>query len=109
MKTTMKGMKKKRTSIVARGPRAKASVFNGRKEKTTSGLTKAMLFKNKHGKVVSKAASAAGKKAFKNISKWTVALASARKALNIKGFVPVNGNTAEGKALYAKAKSLYHA
>merc|ERR1719379_1467156 len=43
---------------------AKAAVFNGRKEKTVGGLTKATLTKSKSGKIVSKAASAASKKKF---------------------------------------------
>jgi len=34
---------------------------------------------------------------------------AARKALQIQGFVAINGKSAEGKALYAKAKSLVSA
>jgi len=33
----------------------------------------------------------------------------ARKELGIKGFCAVNGKTASGKALYAKAKAIYAA
>eukprot|EP00441_Pelagodinium_beii_P044965 CAMPEP_0197619120 /NCGR_PEP_ID=MMETSP1338-20131121/188_1 /TAXON_ID=43686 ORGANISM="Pelagodinium beii, Strain RCC1491" /NCGR_SAMPLE_ID=MMETSP1338 /ASSEMBLY_ACC=CAM_ASM_000754 /LENGTH=35 /DNA_ID= /DNA_START= /DNA_END= /DNA_ORIENTATION= len=34
---------------------------------------------------------------------------TARKELGIKGFQAVGGKSAQGKALYAKAKSLYKA
>merc|ERR1711979_119038 len=101
------GMKVKKVSIVARGRGAKARVFNGKKEKTSGGLTKATLTKNKSGKVVSKAASAAAKKKFATsaLKKWIDAVKKARKELGIKKFCPVGGKTAQGKALYAKAKS----
>merc|ERR1712049_47815 len=104
----MKAMKKvKKVSIIARGKRAKIAVFNGKKEKTVGGLTKATLIKNKSGKIVSKAASARSKKAFATsaLKKWGDALKQARKEMGIKGFCAVNGKTAQGKALYAKVKS----
>jgi len=56
--------------------------------------------KNKHGIVVSKKQSAASKK---NAAKWLGAVMSARKALGLKGFVPIK----KGTPLYTKAKSLY--
>jgi len=68
-------------------------------------LNKGSLLKNKRGKIVSKASAAAGKKAYSKIKKWTEACQKARKALNIKGFCPIGGKTAQGKALYAKAKA----
>merc|ERR1711884_869257 len=107
-KTTMKAMKAKRVSVIAKGKMARASVFAGRKEKTTGGMTKAKLSKNKRGKIVSKAASVRAKRNFADsaLKKWCDATKAARKALNLKGFVPVGGKTAQGKALYAKAKSL---
>ncbi|CAK9109439.1 Dinoflagellate viral nucleoprotein 5 (DNVP5) [Durusdinium trenchii] len=108
-KTAMKVMKKKAVSKIARGKRAKASVFKGNKEKTASGHAKTDLMKNKRGKVVSKLQNAAGKKAYKNISAWNTALMQARKELGIKGFCAVNGKTAQGKALYAKAKAIFAA
>ncbi len=40
---------------------------------------------------------------------WAECVFAARKALNLKGFVAINGKLAEGKALYAKAKALYSA
>ena len=81
----------------------------GSKEKTASGFSKADLLKNKRNKVVTKKQHAAGKKAYKNISAWTIAVTKARKELGIKGFCAVNGKTAQGKALYAKAKAIYAA
>merc|ERR1712176_759619 len=107
MKVAMKKVAMKK-SQVAKGKRAKSSVFRGTKVKTSGGLTKDKLVKNKHGKVVSKAASAAAKKRG-SLTAWGKAVAAARKQLNIKGFVAVGGKTAQGKALYAKAKSLYKA
>merc|ERR1719158_2393440 len=106
---SMKAMKKvKKVSVIARGKYAKAAVFNGKKAKTVGGLTKETLTKSKSGKIVSKAASARGKKMFAQsaLKKWCVATAQARKSLGIKGFCPVGGKTAQGKALYAKVKAL---
>merc|ERR1719278_1999353 len=105
-KKVMKAMKPKVVSKIAKGKRARLAVFRGTKEKTTSGLTKALLIKSKSGKIVSKKSSAAGKKAYKNIQGWTKAVQQAKKALGVKGFCIVGGKTAEGKALYAKAKSI---
>merc|ERR1719221_584075 len=105
----MKAMKTKRKSVIARGKRARAAVFSGRKEKTTSGLTKSNLMMNSRGKIVSKARSALGKSRYaKGLGMWIAAVMGARKALGVsKGFVAINGKTAEGKAIYAKAKALY--
>ena len=49
-------------SVIAKGKRAKVSVFKGSKAKTSSGLKKSDLKKNKNGKIVSAKKSAAGKK-----------------------------------------------
>merc|ERR1712187_835097 len=106
---SMRRMKKaKRVSVIAKGKRARATVFHGTKEKTQSGMTKAMLIKNKNGRIVSKKASAHAKKVYatSGAKKWAEALRAARKALNIKGFVAIGGKTAQGKALYAKTKAL---
>ena len=102
--TKKKARKVKRVSIIAKGKRAKSAVFKGKKVKTSSGLKASDLKKNKSGKVVSKKASAAG---HKKLGAWTAAVAKARSALGIKGFCAVNGKKGQGKALYAKAKSLY--
>merc|ERR1719401_694389 len=64
--------------------------------------------RNSRGKIVSKARAAVAKKHFaKGLGMWTAAVKAARKALNLTGFVAINGKSAEGKACYAKAKSLY--
>ena len=107
MKGAMKAMKTKRVSKIAKGKYGRAQVLRGTKEKTASGLTKDKLFKNKRGKIVSRKASAAGKKRYSAIKMWAESIAAARKALNLKGFVAVNGPKPEGKALYAKAKAIY--
>merc|ERR1712137_483907 len=79
-------MKAKKVSKIARGVRAKSSVFSGRKEKTSGGLTKAELTRNKHGKVVSKKASARAKQNYTNsIKAWAEAVKAARKALGLTG------------------------
>merc|ERR1719436_158669 len=107
---SMRSMKKKRVSVIAKGKLARAVVFRGSKEKTRSGLNKSMLMKSKSGKIVSKRSSARAKKMYASgtngIKAWTEAVKAARKALNIKGFVAVGGESAAGKALYAKAKTL---
>merc|ERR1712139_751153 len=100
MKAMKKAMKAMKVSKIAKGKRAKSVVFSGGKEKTASGLKKSDLVKNRRGKIVSKKSVAAGKKAYKNIQKWTEAVAKARKALGLKGFVAIK----KGTPLYTKAK-----
>merc|ERR1712072_1377495 len=100
----MKAMKKKKGSKIAKGKRAKASVWLGGKTKTAGGLKKTDLMKSKSGKLVSKKSHAAGKKAYKNIKGWTVAVQKARNELGVKGFVAVK----KGSALYKKAKEFYN-
>merc|ERR1712242_529300 len=110
--TKMKVMKKamKAKSVIAKGVMAKSLVFKGFKSKTQGGLTKDKLVKSKSGKIVSKARSARAKKAFgSTLGTWNKAVAAARKALGIEGFCPMGGKSAQGKALYAKTKSLYNA
>merc|ERR1719230_1948539 len=99
----MKAMKKKTVSKIAKGKNARSSVFSGTKEKTKTGLTKSDLIKNSYGKIVSKKASAAGKKRYGNIKGWIEAVSKARKELGVKGFVAVK----KGSALYKKAKEIY--
>merc|ERR1719478_491134 len=101
----MKSMKAKKKSVIAKGKYARSVVFAGRKVKTASGLKKSDLHKNKRGKIVSKAATAAGKKAYKYISGWIAACKTARKELGLKGFVACK----KGSAFYKKAKELYTA
>jgi hypothetical protein len=83
--------------------RKKLTVFNGTIPKTSSGLTRACLIKNKRNKIVSKKQQAAGKKAYARIEKWTEAVQKARNALGIFGFVAVK----KGTPLYMKAKEFY--
>merc|ERR1740115_20077 len=99
----MKPMKKKamKVSKIARGVMAYSQVLKGRREKTVGGLAAKDLMKNKNGRVVSKKKHAAGGK-----HPWMVAVKAARKSLGITGFCPCGGKSSEGKALYAKAKSL---
>merc|ERR1712224_556756 len=106
MKMRKMAMKK---SVIAKGKRAKSSVFKGTKAKTSGGLAKGDLKKNKAGKIVSKKASDRAKKSkgYKKIMAWGTAFKAARKALGIKGFCPCGGKTAQGKALLAKTRSFY--
>merc|ERR1719203_2780008 len=90
-----KTMKAKRVSKIAKGRMAKALVLRGSKVKTAGGLTRDGLIKNKRGKVVSKKAAAAGKRRYQYIQAWVKSLAAARKALNLQGFVAVNGSSAQ--------------
>merc|ERR1712072_1324233 len=99
-------MKAKRVSKVGKGRLAKALVLRGSKEKTVGGLTRDALMRNKRGKVVSKKASAVGKQRFRNIETWVSSVVAARKALQVTGFVAINGKSLQGKALYVKSKAL---
>jgi len=91
----MKAMKAMK--VISKGL-SRRHVFAGKASKSKGGLTKDKLVKNKNGRVVSKAASARGKK-----NPWFAAVAAARKALNVKGFVAIK----KGSPLYVKAKALY--
>merc|ERR1719345_641048 len=90
----MRAMKKK----VVSARLAKRHAFAGKITKTTSGLSKGDLVKNKAGRIVSKKRSALSKK-----SPWLAAVKQARSALKIKGFVAIK----KGSPLYKKAKELY--
>mmetsp|Transcript_58548 Transcript_58548/g.130890 ORF Transcript_58548/g.130890 Transcript_58548/m.130890 type:complete len:113 (+) Transcript_58548:66-404(+) len=99
----MKPMKPMKTSKIG----SKISVFKGTKEKTSSGLKKSDYIKNKNGKIVSLKMSALAKKRYGSTLKaWADAVKAARKSLGVTGFVAIGGKSPEGKALYAKAKSL---
>ena len=113
MKKSMKAMRKRKAmkiSKIAKGKRARVSVWNNpKKDKTSGGLRKSDLKKNKAGKIVSRAASDAAKKgkSYKKIMAWNRAVKAARKQLGIKGFCPVRGKTAKGQKLYKLVKSIY--
>merc|ERR1712214_182395 len=94
----IKVMKAKKVSIIAKGKRARAAVFSGKKAKTSTGMTKDGLIKSKTGRIVSKKASAHSKKNFAKspLKKWCDAVKQARKQLNISGFCAVGGKTAQG-------------
>uniref|UniRef100_A0A7S1A9E6 Uncharacterized protein n=1 Tax=Noctiluca scintillans TaxID=2966 RepID=A0A7S1A9E6_NOCSC len=109
VKASSKAKPTPRVSKVARGRYAKVLVLRGRKERTAGGLKADNLFKNKRGKVVSKKASAAGQRQYRNIEAWVEAHMSARAALRVTGFAPLNGRTLTGKALYVKTRALYAA
>merc|ERR1711874_584277 len=110
-KAMKNAMKAKRVSKIAKGKNSRRVVMQGYKEKTATGLTAAMLMRNKRNKIVSKKAHAASVKQFNRSSLrfWNEAVREARKAVNATGFVAINGKTAQGKALYAKAKALFAA
>merc|ERR1712000_321827 len=72
-------------------------------EGSSSGLKKSDLLKNRSGKIVSKKSHAAGKKAYKHIKGWTVAVTKAKKDLGLTGFVAVK----KGTPLYKAAKAIY--
>merc|ERR1712085_153508 len=82
----MKAMKKKamKKSVIAKGKMAKAMVMRGSKEKTSGGLKKDSLRKNKGGKIVSKKASESSKKKYAGsaFQKWIKACQAARKAFS---------------------------
>merc|ERR1719361_2811976 len=101
---TKQVMKGKRISKIARGRLAKAMVMRGKFEKTVGGLRAESLMKNKRGKVVSKRKSAVNARTSKD---WIDSIISARKLLSLDGFVAINGNSVQGKALYLKAKADY--
>ena len=90
-KVVKKRKAKKRVSKVARGRLAKAQVFKGRKAKTVGGLTRKDITRNKHGRYVSRKASARGKK-----NGWMAAVKRARRALKVKGFCAVGGKSRAG-------------
>merc|ERR1712066_333266 len=103
-----KARKSKRVSTIAKGKFARALVLAGKKQKTASGLTQDKLMKNKQGKIVSKVRSALSKRRYttSSIKTWAEAVKTARKSLSLTGFVAINGKSAQGKALYAKTKSI---
>merc|ERR1712194_995318 len=106
----MNAMKKKATkkSVIAKGKRAKAMVSHGSKEKTSGGLKKDSLRKNRGRKIVSKKASDRAKKNYAGsaLQKWAKACQAARKELGIKR---LSARGPQGRALHAKTKALYRA
>merc|ERR1719181_2187770 len=56
------------------------AVWFGKIEKSKGGLKKSSLMKTKSGKIVSSKQYALGKKAFKKLGAWNVAVSKAKKA-----------------------------
>jgi hypothetical protein len=83
---------------------SRRQVWNGSRQKTSSGCDKSTFKLNKNGKVVSKKRSAFGHRQFKNIRGWIQAVSKARKALGITGFCAVK----KGTPLYRKAREFYN-
>ena len=84
-------------------------VIQGFHKKTKSGLERQDLGYSKHtGKVMSLRRSFASKKQYKGsyLQLWNKCKAKARKLLGLRGFVPVNGASADGKRLYDKTCEL---
>merc|ERR1712066_858934 len=102
MKAAMKKVMKKKPTV-AKGNLAKSLVFRGNRVKTSGGLKKTDLKKNKNGKVVSIAMSNAGKKSFRHISGWIAATKKARAELKITGFQALK----KGTPFYRKVKEIY--
>merc|ERR1712228_768089 len=101
-KRVMRRRRRKRVS--KRGSRGQ--VWRGTREKVkTTGQTKGDLMKNRNGKIVSKKANKAGKRAYKNngLGKWTKAFMQARKNLGLKGFVACK----KGSKFYKEAMKIY--
>merc|ERR1712176_121542 len=104
MKKVLKTVKKvKKSTKIAKGKHAKSTVWQNRKEKTSSGLKKEDLKKNNDGKIVTKKKSAQGRAQFANVAQWIGACKQARQELGLTGFVAVK----KGTPLYEKAKELY--
>merc|ERR1712168_502816 len=92
--------RRKARKVSIRGTRAQ--VFRGSRAKVkTTGQTKNDLMKNKNGKIVSKKANSAGKKAYKRngLAKWNKAFMQARKNMGVSGFVACK----KGSKLYKEA------
>merc|ERR1712138_191972 len=109
MKKAMKSMRRRRRAMRVSKIGKRRSVFSGKREKTSSGLKRSDLKKNKAGKIVSRKASdrARRSKGFRKVMAWAAACKAARKQMGIKGFQAVGGKSARGQALLKKVRSLY--
>jgi hypothetical protein len=78
---------------------SRAQVWHGTAKKTSGGLTKSNLMKNKHGRIVSKKKHASGKKTIKNLRKLGYIAKKGqfklfhkgRKSRKMKGGMPYGG------------------
>ena len=73
------------------------------------GTRKEHLTMNKRGKIVAKTRQALGKKRYEKIAAWNQAFQKARAELNITGFCPCGGKTAQGQALLARTRQILRA
>lgn len=97
-KTLIRNYSKKKCTVGS-----KRQVWNGTCKKTKGGLTKSDLqFNEKTGRIISKTKSDKGKK-----NLWSIAVKKARKRLDLEGFVPIGGSTAQGQDLYNMAHNFY--
>merc|ERR1719491_39879 len=94
---------------VAAGKLAKSLVLKGSRERTSGGLKKANIIKNKNGKAVSKAKSTRAKANFKGsaLDRWMKACQAAKKAMGITGFAVV-GQYCTRKGFVCKSQSPLH-
>merc|ERR1711972_487639 len=100
MKTVMRT---RRRDNIARGRYRFAMVVKGTRSRTSGGLRKVDIMKNKVGRLVSKKRSLHGRKQYGNISLWIESTTAARRELGISGWF----NVKRGTALYARAKELH--
>ena len=88
--------------------RERQRVWKGELAKTSGGLTKSMLMKNKRGKIVSRAKSLAAKKKENNLGQWlrsagdTFASKPKKMRPQIKNDAPTKPGANIGKKLEAK-------
>lgn len=71
----------------------RAQVWHGTAKKTSGGLTKTNLMKNKHGRIVSRRKHASGKKTIKNLKKLGYVAKKGEFKLFRKGKKMMNGGT----------------
>merc|ERR1719198_459700 len=88
-------------------------VWAGVKKKTSGGLTKKNLTKNKKGRIVSKIKSSIGKYRWRlnGLDAWSRSMMGARETLGLTGFVKVKpaskGGTEKQAQLYAMTQEAY--
>lgn len=105
-KTVMKKKAVRSVSKIARGKRAKIAVFKGKKP---WGLHQGILDPTSWRPGPHCEQSTASRQEGLCQHLCLGAMQKARKELGIKGFCAVNWKTAQGKALYVKAKAIFSA
>merc|ERR1712176_985289 len=97
----MKKKSRKGTGKIAKGRMAKSQVWKGRKSKTSGGLMKSALKKNKNGKIVSVKKSNLAMKG--KSAKWATAVKASWKKLGLKKFTSLK----KSGTYYKTAKAIY--